>query len=484
MSKSAKGRIEKRDTAGTGWAFTGRVDSKVGFYLEDITHDGYAFADSIRVERIAVAGFSDNDRYRDRNDIANYHVFGLGDCKEITAPTLVELKSGATDPLGYYAPRLKAVAKYEMRGLVYEADQKLEAELAFLFTDYSKDPSHEPGGIVTAARIYPTLTFNIPGVTHKEKKRGYRAATAVQVLFRIKISLDDRGFGNQCGVFTDLEDFGPLGGAVSAIATKGSPGSFTFLAAEKPVPFELAGRGIDHGITAGWGGRLYGWDNIHQYSHPAKPGGDPNDGLDDQPFTPGLPYGAHIHWRWGVTATTGAVGIPGGPQFAGPRGPGQPLIDDKIRDQTLEFAIVNFDGWFGREEGYFLQKIDQDPAFVFTDFADVWQDLAPAGPELILPSGDPVIWMSITAWGPGWDQLDPGYREFFPGSGVSSEDFPEVEHTVRYFLPEWGGTMFPQGIFFPHMPNTYFKGRGALRAIPGVDKRQYLPKFPRQTWRR
>jgi hypothetical protein len=221
MSKSAKGKIDKRDTASTGWAFTGAVDSKVGFHLQDISHDGHAFADSIRVERIAVAGFSDNDAYRPRDDLANHHVFGLGDCKEVAAPTLVTLASGAQDPLGYYAPRLKAVAKYEMGNLVYEADQKLEVELAFLFTEYNKDPSHEPGGIVTAARIYPTLTFNIPDVTHKKKKPSYRAATAVQVLFRINIRLDDRGVGNQCGVFTDLENFGPTGAAESAVATGG-----------------------------------------------------------------------------------------------------------------------------------------------------------------------------------------------------------------------------------------------------------------------
>jgi hypothetical protein len=484
MAKSAKGTIGKSDTNGTGWSFTGAVDSKVGFNLQDIEHDGHAFADSIRVERIAVAGFADNDGYRPRNDLANHHVFGLGDCKEIEAPSLVALKSGTTDPRGHYAPRLKVSARYEMRNLVYETDQKMDIELAFLFTEYSKDPSHEPGGIVTAARIYPTLTFNIPGVTHKKKNRRYRSATAVQVLFRINIRLDDRGVGNQCGVFTDLENLGPSGAIESSVATGGAPGSFTFLAAEKPVTFDLAGRGIHHGTMGGWGGINQGWDNIHQYSHPAIPGGKPSDGLGNQPFTPGLPYGAHIHWRWGATAATGATGLPGGKQYAGSQGPGTPLIDDKIRDQNLEFAIVNLGGWFAQEEGNFLAKIDQDPvSFLFRDFSDIWQDLNPT-PDVLLPSANIGIWMSITAWGPGWNLTDPGYREFFPGSGVSPKDFPEVEHTVRYALSEWGGTIFPQGIFFPHMPDVYFRGRGALRAIPGVDKAQYLPRAPKQTWRR
>ena len=40
MTKSAKGTIGKGDTASTGWAFTGAVDSKVGFHLQDITVKG------------------------------------------------------------------------------------------------------------------------------------------------------------------------------------------------------------------------------------------------------------------------------------------------------------------------------------------------------------------------------------------------------------------------------------------------------------
>jgi hypothetical protein len=297
MTESAKGAVHQRDTAGTGWSFTGLVDSKVGFCLEGIEHDGHALGDSIRVERIAVAGFSDNDARRSRYDLGHHHVFGLGDCREVMPPTLVELPRGTTDPRGFYAPRLKVAAKYEMRDLLREADQRMELELGFLFTDYGKDPSHEPGGIVTAARIYPTLTFSIPDVTHTKKRPGYRGATAVQVLYRINNRLDDRGVGNQCGVFADLEDFGPVGALESLAASKGAPGSFTFIRAEKPVVFDLAGRGINHGNAGGWGGTILGWDNIHQYSHPAIPVGRPDDGFQDQPFTPGLPYGAHIHWR-------------------------------------------------------------------------------------------------------------------------------------------------------------------------------------------
>jgi hypothetical protein len=485
--KSATGKIQPRDTAGTGWAFRGVVDPKVGFALEDVEHDGHALADSIRIERIAVAGFSDNDAYRSRDDLANHHVFGLGDCKEVAAPSLEVLAKGTTDPLGYYAPRLKVAAKYEMPSLVYETDQTMELELAFLFTDYNKDPSHEPGGLIPAARIYPTLTFSIPSVGHKRKKPAYRRATAVQVLYRINLRLDDQGVGNQCGVFTDHEDLSPAGAAQAGAAGGGKPGSFTFAAAEKPVPYEIVGKGVDHGSAGGWDRTIRGWDNIHQYSHKALPGSDPNSGVSDQPYTPGLPYGGHMHWRWGESATKGAPGLPGGKQYGGPQGPGTPLIDDRIRNQNLEFAIVDLGGWFAREEGTFLTKVDQDPvSFLFQDFSRVWTDLR-STPDSLMPSANIGIWLSITAWGPGWDGVDPGYTEFSGGSGISPKDFPKVERSLSYVLPAWGGTVFPQGIFFPHETNSVFYGswkRRIVRLIPGVNKAQYLPRFPKPKWRR
>ena len=249
-------------------------------------------------------------------------------------------------------------------------------------------------------------------------------------------------------------------------ATGGKPGSFTFLAAEKPVVFDIVGRGIDHGTMGGWDHTIQGWDNIHQYSHPAPLSSAPEAGLESQPFTPGLPYGAHIHWRWGAGAATGATGIPGGPQYAGAQGPGTPLIDSQIPNQNLEFAITHLDGWFGREEARFLARIDQaPPTFLFRDFSDVWQDLHPV-PDTMLPSGNIVIWMSFTVWGPAW---------YVPG--VDFREAPSTpSHTVRYYVPGWGGTVFPQGIFFPHLPDAYFPGRGKFRAIPGVDKAQYLPR--------
>ncbi|MEU4332659.1 hypothetical protein [Nonomuraea dietziae] len=153
---------------------TGVVDNKSGFHLEDISHDGHWFADSISVERIAVASFSDLDYRRSRDNSKNYHVFGLGDCKVVSAPEVVTLPTGTTDPLGYYAPRVKLAASYRMPDLLQEKGQQIDLDLAFLLTPYNKDPSHEPGGVLSAARLYPTLTFNIPSAIRKEKSSRMR----------------------------------------------------------------------------------------------------------------------------------------------------------------------------------------------------------------------------------------------------------------------------------------------------------------------
>lgn len=200
-----------------------------------------------------------------------------------------------------------------------------------------------------------------------------------------------------------------------------------------------------------------------------------------RPHTPGLPYGVHLHWRWGATAATGATKVPGGPQFAGPGGPGKPLIDPRIHNQNIEFAIVDGSGRSGDDRDVHRQ-LDRDPAtYLFDDFSKVWEDLRPL-PELLMPSGDLVIWVSQTAWGPGWNGTTPPYRERFPASGVSPERFPDVPHDVRYLLPEWGGTLFPQGIFFPHEDISVLPP--PVRLIPGVKKSQFHPGAPARTWRR
>ncbi|MEO8553970.1 MAG: hypothetical protein ABI678_28545, partial [Kofleriaceae bacterium] len=235
----------------TGWQFTGVRDSVRGFYISDVFHDHHHFASSIRVERVAVTAIA--EKTKPRTDPDNFELFGLGDCVEVKPPTIVKLAKGTTDPLGYYAPLFKATATYTRKKLLGEADQTIEFELAYLFTAYSKDPSHEPGGIISAARVYPTLTFLSPGITQKKLNKTYRRVTGVQALFRINFQLDNNGTGNQCGIFADLDSLSLLSIAGN-VSRQQTFGSTTFDRAEKPIPFDIAGKGIDSGVSLGWNG--------------------------------------------------------------------------------------------------------------------------------------------------------------------------------------------------------------------------------------
>lgn len=72
------------------------------------------------------------------------------------------------------------------------------------------------------------------------------------MLYRLNFRLDDRGPGNQCGIFADLEDLTLSGGIDNATSNNLRPGSFTFLQAEKPLLFDVVGRGLTRGRSQGW----------------------------------------------------------------------------------------------------------------------------------------------------------------------------------------------------------------------------------------
>lgn len=90
-------------------------------------------------------------------------------------------------------------------------------------------------------------------------------------------------------------------------------------------------------------GDQVGWDNIHQWNAQFKnkyellAAGE----YDRLPPTPGLLYGVHQHWRWARVFYEGlSFRFKGGLQSGGIGGAGGPMIDPKVPDQMLEFAIT------------------------------------------------------------------------------------------------------------------------------------------------
>jgi hypothetical protein len=460
LSSRGQSALGKFTDINTGWSFTGVNNRESGFMLTDISHDGLFMADSISIERIGLAAI--DERARNPPNQANFQVISLPQMKCTVQPRVVDQSNvKPTDlPLGYYMPRLKVEAEYEYTGAVYEMDQKIRIQPRFVFTSLSKDPSHEPGGILRGARLHPMVHFELDEQTRAPPIDPYRRVTAIQVLFRLHIKvIEGNKIWNQAGVFYDLDPADTLAGVgIGLIPPK--PGSLFFLRAEKPLPFEIVGKGVERGYPSDW-------DNIHQWASPLTPSSSINEAyraINLVP-TPGMPFGFHSHWRWSETAATGGITLPGGKQFAGPGGAGFPLIDPTLPDQTIEFAIIqpSFSAYIEEE---LLRKIDMDPImWLFKHFDKIWSDIRYA-PDVVLPSSDLVIWMSITAY------HRPDYK-------LRRSRNPKQN---KYELPKWQGTLFSHGLFFAHedwdvLPRS-------LRVLPGIFSAQYLRGTPKQVWRR
>ncbi|HKO47980.1 MAG TPA: hypothetical protein VJV79_09670 [Polyangiaceae bacterium] len=73
---------------------------------------------------------------------------------------------------------------------------------------------------------------------------------------------------HQADVFYDLDAAGTVAGAAVSLVHFG-PGSLFFLRAQKPLPFDISGKGVERGYRADW-------DNIH----PGHPSGGEGSALE------------------------------------------------------------------------------------------------------------------------------------------------------------------------------------------------------------
>src|SRR5688500_11474143 len=385
------------DDSTTGWKFTETINKDDGYFLDVIEHDGIPFINQMLVERVLVS----RHPKKGRKNVVAFRLAddGVSSPVKITrtaGPKLTRPGKSEKGPLGYYNPRLVISLSWEVTGLFDEPKQKLTIDQQFLFTPYAKDPSHEPSGAVSAARIYPLITFRVDS---SEIADATNTICAVQVIYSIGLGIGEAFSSNQAGIFHDLDR---AGGVVWGAATYLFSGlaNTVFDRAEKPVLYEVVGTGIDR--TQGGP-----WDNVHAWARV---------GPKTFPPTPGLPYGLHTHWRWGETAYDGSWILDGGPQFGGFAGAGTPIVDPDLPDQSLEFAITLSDA------NPFVQiKIDKDPDATFKDFAWPFQQHRsdPKDLQALFDTGvagyDLLLWKALTAYSKNYDASTPDRSHAFKG---------------------------------------------------------------------
>ena len=74
-------------------------------------------------------------------------------------PEVITVRREHPGPLGFYDLRFQVTTVYQVPRLFGEASQELVIEQSTAFTAYSKDPSHEPAGVLKGTRIYPMVHF-------------------------------------------------------------------------------------------------------------------------------------------------------------------------------------------------------------------------------------------------------------------------------------------------------------------------------------
>jgi len=308
-------------------------------------------------------------------------------------------------PRGFYKSfqKFSISTKFKKNNLFGVDGLNLELEQEYLFTEYSGKEAHEPSGKIPAARFYPMVRFKFSFPPTEEQN-----LVKIRVDYRFNFYLDHYVYRmplripsvfspNQSGIWLDQDEVD-----IWRLAPGGEHPVFE--KAEQPLVSEAFGQGIDHG-------KKKDWDNIHQwmvmYSAKIPRGGLPED-AQMYPEAPGVPYGIHMHWRWGEHLAELAplylsLIIPkAGPVFGGPKGKGGiPMIDPKIPNQNLWFAITQIDAKY-KAEKYFSDSLG----------------IRTRRPAKITAGGDMLTWFSLTA--------------------------------IRQKNKPFEGTLFTHGIFFAH----------------------------------
>jgi len=459
-TKDALGDIVDKDT---GWSFSAMLDDPgAGYIVQALKHDEICFLFDLAVERVLV---SRHPKATSPNVLAialtPTDAAGKPKVKRTSGPTLSRPKK-KTDPLGYYAAKLAINLTYEITELWGEANQKLVIEQELLFTPYGKDPSHEPSSALSAARVYPLVRFRVEPVTGDAPLSDpMNRICAVQAIYRMELSIGEELAFNFAGIFHDLDRAG--GTAWSGLTYLFSGIANTvFDRAEKPVFYEVVGKGVTRSQPADWDNVHAWWPSLYSSTKGMGP-------------TPGLPFGIHTHWRWGETYYDGSWILDGGSQYGGVYGAGSPILDPNLVDQSIEFAITN--DWMFSSAIAGL-KIDKDPDGVFADLSALMtatraKPEATYNPDFNYKTNTILLWKAFTAYSPDYDLAKPKVAK---GSGKKD-----------IVMKELAGVFFVHGMFCPHessdvlgtLPMNAYDAQ--IEPMP-KDLKKHLAKLRR--WRR
>lgn len=500
------------------WSGFYEMTDKGGLVIQTVSHLPYRLANDIRLTSIWVNPDDENKK--------QIHL-GDNDFFSIDNKDNYETSSEITSepPFDKY-PKLKGLqAKYTSKKFVYEDDNdkddaKIEITQKFVFTKYDKNPPHEPGGVLTAARLFPLTQFKYTGKKVKSIRFDYRLnlslnyflvdkktgkdlgdplltdfvdIDSIPITERFKVS----GRPNKTGIFRDQESIKtPPSKDLDAL----------FRALEKPVLFEILGTGLINGIPGTLKEVLIDkeetpfpsdvivtdvipntWDNIHQWSGYKQ--------FKKSPSTPGAFHAAHIHWRWGNTASNPnfleesiiylgnglSMGAVGEIQFKGEKVVeyiGGPLIDPKIPNQSIKFAISKANPSTPPKSNGKSRKANDNPSE--PKFEELFLDLNTNKPlpEDISIGDDVVIWISITVKNepikkPFETKFVNPPSNFIPP--ISNLNFPVSSPTPQSF----NGNVFIHGLYFAHEPESL---QNTFKETIGKDLQK--PKYDKYPWRR
>lgn len=412
-----------------------------GLTLANLRHDVYNFARDVRVVRVWAGS---QEPTADRPPEVQ---FALGD------PAKMPLQSMSGFPFGLglpapshrlvaaHRPLAEIVADFKSPGAVLPGGKgTLSIKQRYVFTPYGNYLSHEPSGKLKAARFYPLLDFSYEddqpsAVTLQYLRFDFRCELTIDATLRKEEASAAQAFRqfspNQGGVFRDREP-GPSAGRTGFFGASG-----IFEAGEKPLVWEALGQGLTHGQQGDW-------DNYHQWG--ARPG--------RLPIAPGTPHAAHTHWRWSTAfaSTTPTLTVAkGGEQYYGDVGPGRALVDSRIQDQSLRFAVtVTSPDSRAPAEWAAERNPSTHP------FDKLFTDAGSDHPVDLKDGAQLTLWLSF-----------------------------EIFRRQPAHVSRWGGTVYVHGFFFPHEPEP----RIAF-LFPGVDeppasfREPIKPRSEQRKWER